>query len=105
MRLYQFFSPDGGLAALRTRRLRISRIDRLNDPFEFLGVLREHANIPNPGHVGIPRYLLILEDIDELVEAIFVAMNLSPSFFTSSLNAKGKAGQLRRVRGRGDHDD
>lgn len=37
MRLYQFLDPEGGIAALSQARLRISRIDRLNDPFEFLG--------------------------------------------------------------------
>ena len=45
MRVYQFIDPDGGLTVLRTKRLRISRLDRLNDPFEFLGAnlsKREH---------------------------------------------------------------
>lgn len=38
MRLYQFTKADHGLAAIRHRRLKISRIHELNDPFEFLGV-------------------------------------------------------------------
>jgi hypothetical protein len=45
MRVYQFIDPDGGLSVLRTKRLRISRLDELNDPFEFLGAdlsRREH---------------------------------------------------------------
>lgn len=43
MRLYQFLDPEGALAALSQSRLRISRIDRLNDPFEFLSAdLSDH---------------------------------------------------------------
>ena len=38
MLLYQFFPHDGALAALRSKRLRISRLDGLNDPFEFFCV-------------------------------------------------------------------
>ena len=45
MRVYQFIDPDGGLVVLRTRRLRISRLDKLNDPFEFLG-----ADLSNRKH-------------------------------------------------------
>jgi hypothetical protein len=51
---------------------------------------RANAGVPNPGYAGVPRYLLILEDVDELVEGIFLAMNLNPSFFTGALNPKGK---------------
>ena len=36
MRLYHFIGPEFGLAAIGLRRLKISRIDRLNDPFELL---------------------------------------------------------------------
>jgi hypothetical protein len=45
MRVYMFASHDGGSAVLKDRRLRISRLDRLNDQFEFLGAdlsRREH---------------------------------------------------------------
>ena len=38
MRVYHFLNVDHGLDNLRHRRLRISRIIELNDPFEFLGV-------------------------------------------------------------------
>ena len=38
MRVYHFLNADHGLDDLRRRRLRISRIIELNDPFEFLGV-------------------------------------------------------------------
>lgn len=37
MRLYHFTSLKYGLQALRKRRLKIARINELNDPFEFLG--------------------------------------------------------------------
>jgi len=37
MRLYQYCSAKGAELALRGRRLKISRIHLLNDPFEFLG--------------------------------------------------------------------
>jgi hypothetical protein len=45
MRVYQFMDPDTGLIVLKSRRLRISRLDRLNDPFEFLG-----ADLSNRNH-------------------------------------------------------
>lgn len=38
MCVYRFLSARYGLEALRCRRLKISRITELNDPFEFLGV-------------------------------------------------------------------
>ena len=38
MRVYHFLNTDDGLDDLRHRRLRISRIIELNDPFEFLGI-------------------------------------------------------------------
>lgn len=37
MRVYKFLSARYGLEALKKRRLKISRINELNDPFEFLG--------------------------------------------------------------------
>lgn len=42
MRLYKFMRAKFGMMALRERRLRISRIEELNDDFEFVGLaLRE----------------------------------------------------------------
>lgn len=38
MRVFHFLNEQYGLKALRDRRLKISRIHELNDPFEFLGV-------------------------------------------------------------------
>jgi len=37
MRLFHFLSAVYGLKDIRERRLKIARIDALNDPFEFLG--------------------------------------------------------------------
>jgi hypothetical protein len=38
MRLYQFMKAEHGLSAHHNRRLKVSRIHELNDPFEFIGV-------------------------------------------------------------------
>lgn len=38
MRLYHFLSEQYGLENIRRRRLKIARIEELNDPFEFAGV-------------------------------------------------------------------
>lgn len=38
MRLYYFTTERFGLEALRDKRLKLARIDDLNDPFEFLGL-------------------------------------------------------------------
>lgn len=37
MRLYHFTSRKFGLLAIKDRRLKIARVNELNDPFEFLG--------------------------------------------------------------------
>ncbi|HEX9789780.1 MAG TPA: DUF2971 domain-containing protein [Kiloniellales bacterium] len=37
MRVYHFLNAKYGLEALKKRRLKVSRIDDLNDPFEMLG--------------------------------------------------------------------
>jgi hypothetical protein len=38
VRLYHFLSEQYGLENIRKRRLKVARIDELNDPFEFAGV-------------------------------------------------------------------
>lgn len=38
MRVYRFLNDEWGLTAIKDKRLRISRIMDLNDPFEFLGM-------------------------------------------------------------------
>lgn len=60
MRLYRFFSAEYGLCSIRERRLRIGRIEELNDDFEFVGLalnkrsdrlalrnMRKHLNVGN----------------------------------------------------------
>jgi hypothetical protein len=44
MRVYYFTDQVGGVRILTTKSLRISRLDRLNDPFEFLGVDLSNRN-------------------------------------------------------------
>jgi hypothetical protein len=81
-------------------------IDRLN-PFERLrypdAVLREGAQmrltrlrsewLPAPANPGRtePVYDLVLEEVDELVKAIFSVANLNPAFFSSGLNPRALA--------------
>ena len=37
MRVYHFINKQYGLEAVREKRLKVSRINNLNDPFEFMG--------------------------------------------------------------------
>jgi hypothetical protein len=45
MRLYHFLNAEYGLLNIRHRRLKIGRINVLNDPFEFLGVATKSASL------------------------------------------------------------
>lgn len=45
MRLYHFLNAEYGLLNLRHRRLKIARINDLNDPFEFLGVATSNVEL------------------------------------------------------------
>jgi hypothetical protein len=45
MRLYYFVNRKYGLQNLRRKRLKISRINDLNDPFEFLGVASRDRDV------------------------------------------------------------
>lgn len=45
MRLYYFVNCKYGLDNIRHRRLKISRINDLNDPFEFLGVASRDRSV------------------------------------------------------------
>ena len=47
MKVYHFIEERYGLEDLREERLKISLIDELNDPFEFVGV-----DLSNPDHYG-----------------------------------------------------
>ena len=55
-----------------------------------LALHRAHVVPSGPGVFSVPSYLLVLEDVDELEEAIFAAMNVNPRFFSGSLSAKAK---------------
>jgi len=45
MKLYHFTTREYGLKNIRHRRLKIARINELNDPFEFLGVASTSATV------------------------------------------------------------
>ncbi len=45
MRVFHFINATYGLDAIRNRRLKISRINELNDPFEFFGVELSDGNL------------------------------------------------------------
>lgn len=45
MRLNHFLNAEYGLLNIRYRRLKIARINELNDPFEFLGVATKSADL------------------------------------------------------------
>ena len=54
-------------------------------------VLHRANVVPSgPSLSGVPSYVLVLEDVDELQEAIFAAMNLNPQFFSGSLSVKAR---------------
>ena len=42
MILYHFSNSEYGLDNIKNRRLKVSRIMELNDPFEFLGIERSN---------------------------------------------------------------
>ena len=62
----------------------------VNGAMMQLALHRAHVGTPGLGLPNVPSYLLVLEDVDELEEAIFAAMNLNPRYFTGSLSAKAK---------------
>jgi hypothetical protein len=45
MRLYHFTTREYGLQNIERRRLKIARISKLNDPFEFLGVASRSTDV------------------------------------------------------------
>lgn len=47
MRLYKFLNEQFGLQAIKDRRIKISIINELNDPFEFLGINLSNSVIKN----------------------------------------------------------
>ncbi len=50
MLIYKFLSEEYGLQALRSRRIKISRISELNDPFELLAPKLSDPNLRNAFH-------------------------------------------------------
>jgi len=46
VRLYRFMRAEHALAAIEHRELRVSRINELNDPFEFYPAIASHPDIP-----------------------------------------------------------
>ena len=50
MRLYHFLNAEYGLLDMRYRRLKIARINELNDPFEFLGVATKSRHLRQRYH-------------------------------------------------------
>jgi len=50
MRLYHFLNAEYGLLDIRHRRLKIARINELNDPFEFLGVATKSRRLRQRYH-------------------------------------------------------
>lgn len=45
MRLYHFLNAEYGLLNIRHRRIKVGRINELNDPFEFLGAATKSASL------------------------------------------------------------
>jgi len=45
MRLFHFLDSKFGLKVLRERQLKISRLDRLNDPFELIAIASHDADV------------------------------------------------------------
>ncbi len=50
MRLYHFLNANYGLLDIRHRRLKIARINELNDPYEFLGVAAKSRRLRQRYH-------------------------------------------------------
>ena len=77
-------------ALQRFEELRYPDSILVNGAMMQLALHRAHGGTSGSGLADVPSYLLVLEDIDELEEAIFDAMNLNPRFFTGSLSTKAK---------------
>lgn len=52
-------------------------------------LFREHVGKAS-GTAPVPHYTLILEDVDELMEFIFISANISPRFFTGAMTPSAK---------------
>ena len=54
-----------------------------------LVLFRKHVGTPRTPAPTVPRYALVLEEIDELQAFIFGTANLNPRFFVGSMGAEG----------------
>lgn len=54
-----------------------------------LALFREHVGTPSASAVAVPRYVLVLEDIDELMAFTFRLSNLNPLDFIGSMGPEG----------------
>ena len=59
MRVFHFRSVKYGLKSLEERRLKISRIHELNDPFEILGANLSNRDFRTLGSVIFYNHLII----------------------------------------------
>jgi hypothetical protein len=100
-RLWEVFSaafPSATGIGLQAAVDSLHRFEELRYPDSILAngammqfaLHRSHVSDLSPSPGGVPSYVLVLEDVDELEEAIFAAMNLNPQFFSASLSPKAK---------------
>ena len=55
-----------------------------------LVLFKEHVTTPRNPSPSVPRYLLVLEEIDELQTFIFRTVGINPLFFTGSMSEEAK---------------
>ena len=68
MRLYHFLNAEYGLLNIRHRRLKIGRINELNDPFEFLGVATKSTSLRR-------RYQRLKDGLNEYMGVVCFSAN------------------------------
>jgi hypothetical protein len=101
-RLWRAFAAAYPAAALPRFEVAVTALHRFEDlryPDSALAsgaamqlvLHRAHAVSSGPDIAGVPNYQLVLEDVDELQESIFAAMNLNPQFLSGSLSTRAKA--------------
>src|SRR5579863_5149275 len=68
MRVYHFIDEKYGLRNIRERHLKIATIDKLNDPFEFLGVASKDARVRK-------RYAQLKADLSKFMGVVCFSAN------------------------------
>lgn len=63
-----------------------------------LSLLREHVGPVTPSPGGIPKYSIVLEDIDETMAVIFKSASLNPTFITGSATQEARQALTRNNR-------